>query len=69
MPRGISARLLSRPAACARCNQNDCQYGINCQDVRPEEVAIAALEMLSAQTDSRPYYEGILRYKTRTESN
>jgi ADP-heptose:LPS heptosyltransferase len=69
MPRGISARLLSRPATCARCNQNDCQYGINCQDVRPEEVAIAALEMLSAQTDSRPYYEGILRYKTRTESN
>jgi ADP-heptose:LPS heptosyltransferase len=56
-PRDTSARLLSRPATCARCDQDDCQYGINCQDVRPEEVAIAALEMLSAQSHSQPAYE------------
>ena len=68
MPRNAPTRLLRRPAICARCNKIDCQYGINCPDVRPEEVAIAALEMLSEQAYGQPNYEGILRHKIETES-
>lgn len=68
MPRNASTRLLRRPAICARCNKIDCQYGINCPDVRPEDVAIAALEMLAAQSYGQSSYEGILRHKIETES-
>lgn len=58
MPRNAAARLLSRPAICAHCHEPDCPNGINCLDVRPEEVAIAALEMLSEQTYNQPGYKG-----------
>ena len=46
-PRQASARLLCRPAICSFCHQADCMNGMNCLEVRPEEVAIAALEMLA----------------------
>ena len=70
MPRNASVRLLSRPAACSVCNQIDCSHGINCLDIRPEEVAIAALEMLAEQSFShnRPSYKEILGYKIEAES-
>lgn len=64
MPRNASARLLSRPAICSHCcNQANCLNGINCLDIRPEEVAIAAFELLSGETYEPPAYEGILGYK------
>jgi ADP-heptose:LPS heptosyltransferase len=69
MPRNASARLLSRPAVCSYCNQVECEHGINCTDVRPEEVAIAALEMLSEQTYELTNYRGILGYTLDSESN
>ena len=69
MPRNASARLLSRPAICSRCNQVECPNGINCLDVRPEEVAIAALEMLSEQTYDQTNYKDILGYKIESSSN
>ena len=69
MPRNASARLLSRPAICSRCNQVECPNGINCLDVRPEEVAIAALEMLSEQTYDQTNYKDILGYKLESSSN
>jgi ADP-heptose:LPS heptosyltransferase len=67
MPRNAAARLLSRPAVCSRCNQVDCPQGINCLDVRPEEVAIAALELLTKQTYSQSDYKGIFEYKMESE--
>jgi ADP-heptose:LPS heptosyltransferase len=67
MPRHSSARLLSRPAACSHCDQADCQQGINCLDIRPEEVAIAALEMLSEKNLSQLSYKEILGYKIESE--
>jgi ADP-heptose:LPS heptosyltransferase len=66
-PRNASVRLLSRPAACAHCNGTDCLHGINCLDVRPEEVAIAALELLTNQTDNQSDYKGIFDYKMEAE--
>jgi ADP-heptose:LPS heptosyltransferase len=65
MPRHASVRLLSRPAICSYCSQADCPNRINCPDVRPEEIAIAALEMLSEQTQTfePPAYREILSYK------
>ena len=69
MPRHSSARLLSRPAACSHCDQADCQHGMNCLDIRPEEVAIAALEMLSEKTYNQPGYKGIFSYKMELERN
>jgi ADP-heptose:LPS heptosyltransferase len=68
MPRNASVRLLSRPASCSPCDHAECPYGINCLDVRPEEVAIAALEVLSQQTYNQPSYRGILEYKIETEA-
>lgn len=69
MPRHASMRLLSRPAGCSACNhQADCPHGINCLDVRPEEVAIAALEMLTEQSFSQPSYKEILGYKIESGS-
>jgi ADP-heptose:LPS heptosyltransferase len=69
MPRNASVRLLSRPAICSGCNQVECPTGINCMDVRPEEVAIAALEMLSEQTYEASAYREILGYKIETDSS
>jgi len=69
MPRHSSARLLSRPAACSHCDQADCQHGMNCLDIRPEEVAIAALELLSEKTYNQPGYKGIFSYKMESERN
>jgi ADP-heptose:LPS heptosyltransferase len=68
MPRNGSARLLSRPAICSHCNQEECTNRINCLDVRPEEVAIAALEMLSKQTYDQSDYTGIFGYKMESEN-
>ncbi|HEX6034699.1 MAG TPA: hypothetical protein VFY83_09710, partial [Anaerolineales bacterium] len=69
MPRNAPARLLSRPAIGSRCRQADCPNGINCLDVRPEEVAIAALEMLSDPIYSPTNYQGILGYRIESERN
>ena len=67
-PRHASARLLGRPAICSHCNQMECPNGINCLDVRPEEVAIAALEMLSEESyNDQPTYKGILAYQLKSE--
>jgi hypothetical protein len=60
---------LSRPAACSLCNPANCSNGINCPDVRPEEVAIAALELLSEQTMNDANYGGIFRAKIESETN
>jgi ADP-heptose:LPS heptosyltransferase len=68
-PRHSSARLLSRPAVCAKCDHVDCQHGMNCLDIRPEEVAIAALEMLSEKTYNQSDYKGIFSYKMESERN
>lgn len=69
MPRNASARLLSRPAICSYCNQIECENGINCVNIRPEEVAIAALEMLSNQPYDLTNYKGILEYKLDAKTN
>ncbi len=70
MPRNAATRLLSRPAVCSDCNnQVDCLHGINCLDVRPEEVAIAALELLTKQTYSQSGYKGIFGYKMESQDN
>jgi hypothetical protein len=46
----------------------ECPNGINCLDVRPEEVAIAALEMLSEESyNDKPTYKGILAYQLKSE--
>ena len=52
---------------CSRCSQVVYPKGMNCLDIRPEEVAIAALEMLSLQTYETPAYKEILGYKIETE--
>ncbi len=69
MPRNSSVRLLSRPAVCSDCNQTDCPNGIHCLDVRPEEVAIAALEMLSEKTFNQSDYKGLFSYKIEAEQD
>ena len=68
IPRNASVRLLSRPAVCSSCNEVDCPHGINCLDIRPEEVAIAALEMLAEQSYNQPRYNEILGYRIESES-
>jgi ADP-heptose:LPS heptosyltransferase len=69
MPRNAATRLLSRPVAGSPGNPVDCLHGINCLDVRPEEVAIAALELLTKQTHSQSGYRGILEYKMESQGN
>ena len=69
VPRNASARLLGRPASCSSCDRANCQYGINCPTIRPEEVAIAALELLSQQTYNQTDYKGILGYRFESEKN
>lgn len=49
-PRKSSTRLLCRPDSCSLCSNTTCPYGMKCLDIRPEEVAITALEMLADQT-------------------
>jgi ADP-heptose:LPS heptosyltransferase len=46
-PRSARARLLCRPVFCAPCHNAECPYAMQCLDIRPDEVAIAALEMLA----------------------
>jgi lipopolysaccharide heptosyltransferase II len=47
MPRNSRARLLCRPVHCAPCYQLECPFALECLDIRPDEVAIAALELLA----------------------
>jgi ADP-heptose:LPS heptosyltransferase len=70
MPRNAPVRLLSRPAACcSSCNPVDCSQGIHCLDIRPEEVAIAALEMLTKKTYDQTDEKGIFAYRLGSERN
>jgi ADP-heptose:LPS heptosyltransferase len=46
-PRTARARLLCRPVFCAPCHAAECPYAMECLDIRPDEVALAALEMLA----------------------
>lgn len=55
-PRNHSTRLLTRPESCSLCSDTNCSYAMKCLDIRPEEVAIAALEMIADQT-----YEPVAR--------
>jgi ADP-heptose:LPS heptosyltransferase len=63
-PRSAFARVLSRPASCSLCSESECRCGIKCLDIRPEEVAIAALELLGAQTCSSTAYHVLQQYKS-----
>jgi len=69
MPRNAATRLLSRPVAGSNCNQVDGLNGIHCLDVRPEEVAIVALELLTKPTHNQPGYRGIFEYKMESQGN
>lgn len=52
-PRTAPARLLCRPVFCAPCYNFDCPYGLECLDIRPQEVVAAALELLTGKFYSR----------------
>ena len=64
MPRHASARVLCRPASCSLCSESDCRYGMKCLDIRPEEVAIAALEILGEQAYSPATYHVLQEYRS-----
>ncbi|HEU0292245.1 MAG TPA: glycosyltransferase family 9 protein [Anaerolineales bacterium] len=53
MPRHAPARLLCRPVFCSPCYNYICPFDMECLDIRPEEVAIAALEMLDERVFRR----------------
>jgi len=53
MPRNAPARLLCHPVFCSPCYNFVCPFDMKCLDIRPEEVAIAALEMLDEQVFGR----------------
>jgi ADP-heptose:LPS heptosyltransferase len=53
MPRNAAARLLCHPVFCSPCYNFICPFDMKCLDIRPEEVAIAALEMLDEQAFRR----------------
>ena len=53
MPRNAPARLLCHPVFCSPCYSTICPFDMKCLDIRPEEVAIAALEMLDEQVFRR----------------
>jgi ADP-heptose:LPS heptosyltransferase len=53
MPRHAPARLLCRPVFCSPCYNYICPFEMQCLDIRPEEVAIAALEMLEERVFRR----------------
>jgi len=63
-PRSASARVLSRLASCLLCSESDCQHGMKCLEIRPEELAIAALEMLGEQTESSAIYHVLQEYRS-----
>ena len=44
-PRDVPAVLLRRPTPCAPCRQLTCPYGLECLEVTPDEVTVAALEL------------------------
>ncbi|MGZ3667880.1 MAG: glycosyltransferase family 9 protein [Ktedonobacterales bacterium] len=46
-PRATRARLLRRPTPCQPCYLFECPIGLPCLDIPPEEVAAAALEVLT----------------------
>ena len=46
-PRRARARLLCRPVHCSPCQGLECPYHMECLDIRPDEVAVAALELLA----------------------
>ena len=52
-PRNTPARLLCRPVFCSPCYSFNCQYEMDCLDIRPQEVVVAALEMLTGKFYSR----------------
>ena len=53
MPRYAPARLLCHPVFCSPCYNLVCPFHMKCLDIRPEEVASAALEMLDEQVFKR----------------
>jgi ADP-heptose:LPS heptosyltransferase len=53
MPRHAPARLLCHPVFCSPCYNFICPFDMQCLDIRPEEVAIAALELLDEQVFKR----------------
>lgn len=53
MPRNAPARLLCHPVFCSPCYRTICPFDMQCLNIRPEEVAIAALEMLDEQVFRR----------------
>jgi ADP-heptose:LPS heptosyltransferase len=53
VPRQTAARLLCRPVFCSPCYNFICPFDMKCLDIRPEEVAIAALEMLDERVFRR----------------
>lgn len=63
-PRNPSVRLLCRPTSCSICDEFNCAYGMKCLEIRPEEVAIAALEMLSNQTYPHTTYHVLQEYRS-----
>jgi ADP-heptose:LPS heptosyltransferase len=66
-PRSTSARLLSGPASCSLCYESDCRFVLKCLEIRPEEVAIAALEMLGETAYSSTSYHVLQEYRARCE--
>ncbi len=52
-PLNSRARLLTRPVHCSPCYETQCPYAMECLDIRPEEVAVAALELLAERIHFR----------------
>ncbi len=48
-PRGVPARLMTRPTACAPCRAMRCPYNMECLDIPAEEVVEEALALLGAK--------------------
>lgn len=63
-PRSPSTRVLSRPDSCSVCYESACQFGMKCLDIRPQEVAITALEMLGEQAYPSTTYHVLQEYKS-----
>ena len=69
MPRNATARLMYRPAFCSSCQNTDCIHGMNCLEIRPEEVAIAALELLAERPYRQSNIPASLQPGIRTEAH
>ena len=67
-PRTAQARLISRPAACLSCSYSECPHGIHCPDVRPEEIAVAALELLTWHTYNQDTFRNVFGYEMKSEN-